>query len=135
MYRIMKKVILPILLLFVLMSTHIQSQEICRLGIKYEFSMSNNWGKGRPVITGLIPFTTAETSGLKLHDIIIAIDGVDTENLKPNEIMDLLNPSNKDGVILTVKNISSPSREVMLKKECKASNAITEDQLATAFAM
>lgn len=131
----MKKVILLILLLSALMSTHIQSQEICRLGIKYEFSLSNNWGKGRPVITGIIPFTNAESSGLKLYDIIIAIDGVDTENLKPNEIMDLLNPSNKEGVILTVKNISSPSRDIMLKKECKASNAITEDQLATAFAM
>lgn len=131
----MKKIILSALLLFAFLSGYAQNRAICRLGINYDISQSNNWGTNRPVITGIIPYTPAEQAGLKQNDIILAIDGVETNEISPKEIEEMLNPAGKKEVILTISNLATPSKQVSVKKECKKNNAITEDQLATAFSM
>ena len=131
----MKRAILSVFLLFAFLTSQAQSRNICRLGIKYDISQSNNWGKSKPVVTGIIPYTPAEQAGIKPNDIILAIDGVPTSDISPKEIEDMLNPAGKNEVILTVSNISNPSRQVLVKKECKKSNVITEEQLASAFSM
>lgn len=133
----MKRVILSVLLLFAFLSGFAQSRNgsICRLGFTYDISKSNNWGKNKPVITGIIPYTSAEQAGIKQSDIIEAIDGVAVTDISPVEIVQLLNPADKNEVILTIRNLHTPSRQVLVKKECKKSNAITEDQLASAFSM
>lgn len=133
----MKRIILSILLLFTFTLGYAQNRNasICRLGLSYDMSQSKNWGKDKPVITGIIPYSSAELAGLKQGDIIEAIDGVNTTDVSPQEITQLLNPAGKNEVILTISNLTSPSKQVMVKKECKKMNAITEDQLASAFSM
>ena len=131
----MKRTILSIFLLFAFLTGQAQNRNICRLGIKYDISQSDQWGKNKPVVTGIIPYTPAELAGIRQNDIITAIDGVETVGLSPKEIEELLNPADKNEIVLTIRNLSNPSKQVMVKKECKKSNVITEEQLASAFSM
>lgn len=133
----MKRLILSTLLILVTLSLSAQpkSGTVCRLGFAYDISKSSNWGTNRPVITGVSPYSPAEQAGLKPADIIEAIDGLNTKDIPAEEIPQLLNRAGKNEVILTIGNLSQPSKQVMVKKECKKVNAISEGQLATAFAM
>lgn len=132
---IMKRVILSALLSLLCIGTFAQNQYLCRTGISFEMSKNSNWGKGRPVIISVIPYSAAEQAGLKTSDIITAIDGADTYNLSFDDVQALLNPENKNEMLLSIKNLENPDKSVLLKKECKRSNAITEDQLASSFCM
>lgn len=133
----MKKTILSTLLLFFLFSGFAQNRNplICRLGFDYEISQNRNWGYNKPVVKSILPYTPAEQAGMKQSDVIEAIDGVSTAQLTADEISQLLNPADKSEVILTVSNLATPSKQVLVKKQCKRSNTITEDQLASAFGM
>lgn len=133
----MKRIFLTILLLFAFLAGYAQNRNaaICRLGFTYDISRSNNWGTGKPVITRVIPYSSAELAGVKQDDIIEAIDGIETTEVSPEEIGQLLNPAGKNEVILTIGNLSVPRKQVMVKKDCKKVNSITEDQLASAFSM
>lgn len=133
----MKRIILSILLLLATFAGFAQNRNasVCRLGFTYDISMSNNWGKDKPVITGVIPYSSAELAGVKQGDVIEAIDGVQTTEVSPQEITDLMNPAGNNEVILTISNLSVPEKQVLVKKDCKRLNAITEDQLASAFSM
>lgn len=112
-----------------------QNPTLCRIGFTYDISQSNNWGKGKPVITAIYPYSSAETVGLKPNDIIESIDGIPVTDIKTEDIPGLLNPAGKNEISLTISNIESSDKQVIVKKECKRSDAITEDQLASAFAM
>ena len=133
----MKRIILSILLLFVFMAGYTQNRDasICRLGFTYDISQSKNWGNKKPVITGIIPYSSAELAGIKQGDIIETIDGVTTTEVSPQEITELFNPAGKNEVILTISNLAVPTKQVMVKKDCKKVNSIMEDQLASAFSM
>lgn len=133
----MKRVILSTLLLFAIFTGFAQSKNgtICRLGFTYDISQSENWGKSKPVIMSITPYSSAEQAGLKQYDVIEQINGVAVTAISADEVTQLLNPAGQSSVILTVSNISNPSRQVSVKKDCKKSNAITEDQLASAFSM
>lgn len=131
----MKRAILSVLLLFTFLTGFAQNRNICRLGITYDISQSDHWGKNRPVITSIISYSPAELAGVKNSDIIIAIDGIQTQDISPEEIEEMLNPVGKNEVLLTIGNLANPSKQVLVKKECKKSNAITEEQLASAFSM
>ncbi len=135
-YFYMKKTIACItcFLLTIASSLHAQSGDICQLGFTYLISQSNNWGKGKPLVQGIKPYSPAEFAGLKPFDIIESIAGIPVEQIGLNEIESLLNPVDQQEVLLTVSNIASASRQVLVQKECKKPNAITEGQLATAFA-
>lgn len=131
----MKRAILSVLLLFAFLTGFAQNRNICRLGITYDISQSDHWGKSKPVITSVIPYSPAELAGIKTNDLIIAIDGVQTTDISPEEIGEMLNPAGKNEVLLTIGNLATPAKQVLVKKECKKGNAITEEQLATAFSM
>lgn len=133
----MKRVILSTLLLFAIFTGFAQSKNgtICRLGFTYDISKSENWGKSKPVIMSITPYSSAEQAGLKQYDVIEQINGVAVTAISADEVTQLLNPAGQSSVILTVSNISNPSRQISVKKDCKKSNAITEDQLASAFSM
>lgn len=131
----MKRTILSVLLLFAFLNGFAQNRTICRTGISYDISKNNTWGKDRPVVTGITPYSPAELAGIKPSDIILTIDGVQTNNLSTKEIEEMLNPAGKSEILLTVSNFTNPSKEILVKKECKKSNAITEEQLASAFSM
>ncbi len=131
----MKKAILSALLQLTCVALFAQNWDVCRLGITYEVSHSSHWGKGKPVVTGIIPYSPAESAGVKLNDIILTIDGVQTVNLTADEITEMLNPAGKNELLLTIANLSTPSKQILIKKDCKKNNAITEEQLAVAFCM
>lgn len=133
----MKRALFTAFLLFILLSVHAQNRNpvMCRLGIRYEISQNKNWGKNLPVVTGVIPYSSAELAGIKPNDLITKIDGISVTDISPADIEQMLNPAGKKEVILTVTNLSTPSKQVKVKKDCKRSNAITEDQLALAFCM
>jgi hypothetical protein len=132
----MKQFILPALL-FVTAFVYPQGQNtsICRLGFTYDISQSANWGKGKLVITNVYPYSSAEMSGLKPSDIIEAIEGMPVDSMEAGEIAGWLNPAGKNEVILAISNLTDSARQVVVGKDCKRTDAITEDQLATAFAM
>ncbi|MDR0429110.1 MAG: DUF4136 domain-containing protein [Tannerellaceae bacterium] len=116
-------------------SIHAQNPTLCRVGFTYDISQSANWGKGKPVITAIYPYSSAEMVGLKVNDIIETIDGLSVTGIPAEEIAALLNPAGKNEISLTISNIEHSDRPVTVKKECKRRDAITEDQLASAFAM
>ncbi len=133
----MKKRIGIIISLFLIssVSLYAQSSDICRLGFSYLISQSNNWAKGKPLIQAIIPYSPAEQAGLKPFDIIESISGIPVEQIGLNEIESLLNPTDQNEVLLTISNVSFTGKQVLVRKECKKANSITEDQLASAFAM
>lgn len=110
-------------------------EKVCRTGFNYEISRSVNWGYGRPVITEVTPYSAAEQAGIQQYDIIDRIDGIDVTEISPEEIDILLNPANKQSVMLTLRSTFSPNRQVLLPKECKSIDAISESQLAQAYNM
>ena len=128
---------LSLLLLLFITSVTAQKRNsiVCRPGFTYALSNSIHWGLNKPVITGLIPYSSAESSGLKLNDIIESIDGIQVNDLSSMEISQLLNNGTKDEMILTVSNLATSGKQVLIHKDCKKSQAITEDQLALAFNM
>lgn len=133
----MKKVIVLFWFISLVVSGMAQNRNnyICRLGFSYEISQSENWGKGHPIITQIIPYSSAELAGLKYGDIIDVIDAVPTPGLTQEELEQLMNPIDKNEINLTIRSIGNPMKDVRIRKECKRSNTITEDQLAVAFNM
>ena len=133
----MKRTALLTLLFFTILTSYVSAQTgtVCRLGFTYDISRSNNWGKEKPVVRNVIPYSSAELAGIKANDIIEAIDNIPLSEIGLDEVPQLLNPAGKSTVTLTIRNLSTPSKQVTVSKECKKANTITEDQLAVAFGM
>ena len=111
----MKRAILSVLLLlFAFLTGFAQNRNICRLGITYDISQSDHWGKSKPVITGVIPYSPAELAGIKTNDIILTIDGVQTTDISQEEIGEMLNSAGKIEVLMTIGNLANPSLEVLV---------------------
>ncbi|MDH6313848.1 hypothetical protein M2137_002639 [Parabacteroides sp. PFB2-10] len=132
----MKRIIFSIALLAISLIGFAQNRpQICRIGFSYEISHSPNWGLGFPVVTRIVPYSSAEQMGIKQGDILEAIDNVPTLNLSEMELNQLLNPADRNEITLTIRSFSNPQKKVAVRKDCKLSNAITEEQLAIAFNM
>ena len=132
----MKRIIFATLFLFAMnIELYAASDKVCRTGFSYEISQSVNWGYGMPVVTEITPYSAAERAGMQLYDIIEQIDGISVLDISPEEIDILLNPANKQNVTLTIRSTFDSQRLVVLPKECKSVNAISESQLAQAFNM
>ena len=116
--------------------TTVKAQDVsCRYGFSYEISNDPHWGKDKPVITSVYPNSPAERAGIKPYDIIEEVEGVPvTENVL-DDIHLFLNPEGKNVVELTIKNFTDEARKVKVLKECKSTMSLSEEQLATAFAM
>lgn len=112
-----------------------RNETVCRLGFDYDISQSRNWGYNQLVITKIYPYSSAELAGLKKFDIIDTINGIDVRTISDGEIEQLLNPAGQSEVVMTVKNLAHDSRQILIKKDCKKSLSISEDQLASAFSM
>lgn len=134
----MRKIILFLALLAAIHTTGNSQQKnetICRLGFDYDISQSRNWGYNQLVVTKVYPYSSAELAGLKKFDIIDMINGIDVRTISDGEIEQLLNPAGQSEVVMTVKNLAHDSRQILIKKDCKKSLSISEDQLASAFSM
>lgn len=131
----MKQLLLLIAIFCLAMPTTGQDDISCRYGFSYEISNAPHWGKDKPVITSVYPNSPAERAGIKPFDIITAVEGVPvTENVL-DDIHLFLNPEGKDIVELTIKNVTEDERKIKIKKECKSTYSLSEEQLATAFGM
>jgi membrane-associated protease RseP (regulator of RpoE activity) len=133
----LKQGLLTILFLYASLTTTAwaQAPTLCRTGFTYEISRSPNWGKGKPIITAIHPYSPAQTAGLKVYDVIESIDGIPVTDITPEDLPSLLNPAEKNEITLTITNIETSNKQITIAKECKRTDAITEDQLASAFAM
>ncbi len=134
----MKKIFFTILFIVLCLGGSLlqaADERVCRIGFVFEISKSANWGNGMPVITEVIPYSAAERAGIQLYDIIEQIDGISTLELTPEEINILLYPANKQSVTLMLRSTFNPQRVVILPRECRLSNAISESQLAQAYNM
>ena len=107
----------------------------CRYGFSYDISNDPHWGKDKPVVTSIYPNSPAERAGIKPYDIIVAVEGVPVTDEVLDDIYLFLNPEDKDAVELTIKNIRDGEHKVTVNKECKSNLSLSEEQLATAFAM
>ena len=107
----------------------------CRFGFSYDISSNPHWGYDKPVITSVYPNSPAERAGIKPFDIIEAVEGTPvTENVL-DDIHLFMNPEGKEIVELTIKNFKDEARLVQIKKECRSVQALSEEQLTTAFGM
>jgi len=106
----------------------------CRYGFSYEISNSPHWGKNKPVITSVYPYSPAQRAELKPFDIIMEVEGTLVTDSVLDDIHLFMNPDSIDIVELTIKNING-IRKVKVKKECKSMLSLSETQLASAFAM
>jgi hypothetical protein len=111
------------------------SPSVCRPGFAYDISRSAGWGRGMPVVTRVYPHSPAERAGLKVCDIIEAIDDIPVAGMGAEEIAGRLNPAERGEVRLAVTNLADSARQIVVAKDCKRTDAITEDLLATAFSM
>ncbi|MDR3253102.1 MAG: DUF4136 domain-containing protein [Tannerella sp.] len=128
--------IILILIAIICMTTGLSAQEInCRYGFSFEISNDPHWGKDKPVITSVYPNSPAAMAGLKPYDIIEAVEGIPVTEDILDDIYLFLNPPGREIVTLTIKNFSEEAIKVKVKKECKNPFALSEEQLATAFAM
>ena len=130
----MKQILFILAVLY--LSATVKAQEVsCRYGFSYEISNNPYWGKNKPVIISVYPNSPAERAGIKPYDIIEAVEGTPITEEVLDDIYLFLNPEGKEVVELTIKNFSDNSRNVKVKKECKSSLSLSEEQLATAFGM
>ncbi len=133
----MRKIILSTLFFMTMVCCFGQSAntKVCRLGFTYDISKNPNWGYHNLVITSVNSYSNAEKAGMQQDDIITHIEDIPVKELKLHEIEEMLNPINKNNVLLTVKSALHSARQIILNKECKFINAITEEQLAMAYNM
>ncbi len=106
---------------------------VCRLGFTFEMSQQNSWGKNKPVVLSVQPSSPAEASGIKINDIIVAINDAPTEGKMLNTINDWLLNNPSDQIKLTVSNLSYKNKDITIYKDCKLANAINEKELASVY--
>jgi hypothetical protein len=132
----MKKTIgLGLLICNVLVVSAQQTDMNCRLGFSYEFSSHPHWGKDRPVIMKVYPKSPAEMAGMLQNDVIEQINGLNVKDISPDDVDSLLTAAESLEIELTVSNFSSAAKRIPLTKECYPGIALSESQLAEAFAM
>lgn len=107
--------------------------QTCGLGFSFEISNNPNWGNNEPVIVDITPGSPAESAGLQINDIILEVNGKGTY-LKPYQtIMSLFNLDENE-MNIAIRNFSTSFKTVIIKKDCRLQNAISEAQLAPVFA-
>lgn len=131
----MRQLLFIIAVFCISITANAQGDVSCRYGFSYEISNDPHWGKDKPVITSVYPNSPAERAGIKPYDIITAVEGVPVMENVLDDIHLFLNPEGKEIVELTIKNVLENERKIKIKKECKSTYSIPEEQLATAFGM
>lgn len=128
-----KKVIFIISVLFYISVLSAQDNEsICNLGFKIEISKSQTWGYNEPVVTEVTPGTPAYIAGLRVNDIILEVNGNGTY-LKPLNVIMSWFDLEDDFFSIGIRNFSYSFKQMLVDKNCRSSNAISESELATVF--
>lgn len=126
----MKKILINIFII-ICCGIYTQAQEVCQIGLKYQKSDNKNWGLSMPVVTDVVNESPAYKANIKVGDIILSVDNIETKSLTTNQINQLLQ-SDESHKIVRVKNLSG-IKEVLLTKKCHLANSVSEEQLSRAF--
>lgn len=133
----MKKILLAFCaLIFSVSSIQLQAQgydKNCIYGISFEFSKNPSWGFGELVVTDVEPNSAAETSGIKVGDIIMEINGKATYLRDSQTIAEWLFNEFDPKVKFTIRNIETYFKEYTIERKCINSNAISEKDLSYIF--
>ena len=124
-----------LLAFFVGLSAYSQrpSDYVCRLGFTFEMSVQNSWGKNKPVVLSVEPLSPADAAGLKVNDIIETLNGASTENQMSADITLWLQNADSEHIQLTVSNLGYKNKSVVLHKDCKLFNSLTEKDLSSVY--
>lgn len=124
------------LLLFcgMLLSCFAQNSHICKYGFEFEISNQRSWGYGKPVVLSVTPNSSAAESGVRVNDIIEAMNGQSTFGIPIEDLFSHLDYSNKQAVTLTLNNLKEGKRNVVVTNTCQMANVISERDLAEAYA-
>lgn len=114
-------------------TSSLQAQEQCRMGLHYQMPTATVGAKGFPVLSAIVPYSPASRAGLQAGDVITAIDGISTEGRSSREISELLVRPVAEH-LLTIERLGAGSQTRLLHAYCRAAEAITERELAQAFA-
>lgn len=130
----MRRILSLIVLSFIVLQIHAQSETICRAGFSFEISNNPNWGSGEPVIINITPGSPAERAGLKLNDIILEVNLQGTY-LKPHHtIKSWMLENDKSDIEISIRNLETDFRTIKIEKDCKSRLGIDESKLAPVFA-
>lgn len=130
----MKKVFNTFIIL--LLSVTVFSQDrptTCNLGFSFKISNNPNWGSNEPIVTEVTPGSPAEKAGLKVNDIILEVNGNGTYLKPSHSIMSWLMERPSD-MSISIRNFESSFKQMIIAKDCRLRNAISEVQLAPVFA-
>lgn len=108
--------------------------QTCRQGLEWRMSYTAAWGKGKPVISLIEPYSPAQYAGLRVGDIIDSINGKSTQGLSTDQVAELLH-STSTVQLLALSSWGRSSRRVLLGRECRPQRAIAERELAELFAL
>lgn len=107
----------------------------CEVGLLYQISYQPHWGDSHAVVVEVKPGSPAEKAGVRVGDILKKINGISTREMSEEQInRQLLDPS-MGRVELEVVNFGEKGRKISLVKECYPATALSENDLAQAFAM
>lgn len=106
----------------------------CDVGLKYQISYQPNWGDSHAVVVEVVPGAPADLAGLRTWDIIRTINGQSTREMTEEEINSTLLDPAQGTIELVVANFGYPERKLSLRKKCIPVAALSEEDLAQAFA-
>lgn len=109
------------------------NQLVCKLGFSFQISKNDNWGLNEPVVTEVVPGSPACESGLKVNDIILEVNGNGTFLKPAYTIMEWFDDV-EASMSISIRNFESSFKQMVIKKDCRMANAISEIQLTPVFA-
>ena len=111
------------------------SGEWCELGLMYQISYQTNWGDSYAIVADVVPGSPAHLQGVKVGDVIKAINGKNTRQMSDEAITAAL--SNPEGGFLTLSlsRFNKPDFKVTIQKVCHPAGSLDEKLIARAFNM
>lgn len=104
----------------------------CSLGFIFQISNNSNWGQGEPIILEVTPGSPAEKAGLKRNDIILEVNGNGTYLKPAHTIMSWFEEKDSE-MSIGIRNFEYSFRQLVINKDCRLRNAISEAQLTPVF--
>lgn len=121
---------LMMICLFLLVPQIAAQEIICRVGITYRYiyqsEVSHNY-----VVTGVMPYSSASTAGVRIGDVIEAIDGIATAQLSIDQMRQLLQDRQRQ-CLLDLRR-GAMYFKLAITPECKIDGEVTERELAWLF--